>query len=402
MPLPARHAQRGVALLLFVLVVIIAAAGVFLSAWNGTSARQARQQNAAMALQQAKEAVIAHAAAVPDIDSLGYLALPDLGDASFGAIKEGNESGGFNGGNKDYTVIGKLPWSSLGIQPLRDQYGECLWYIVSGRFKNTPPTDVLNWDTPGQIDIIDGNGTLIAGNVAAIVAAPGPPLDGQNRTLADAAYTQCGGNYIAANYLDPLDAANAIKGQFNYFSGSINNRVALDSGNKQFVMADSAHFNDRFLWVTADDIFRPIMRRGDFALQISALFDYFQAQIQQPGFSIAGPRGTDKLTCPKPSFCQNWKEMFFLTQSRAPSPACATVMIFAGQRTTGQSRATPADKLDKKNYLEEPNLSAFATPTALADGFDGPSVFTPNQPWKDIVKCIPESINEAPSSQTVE
>jgi type II secretory pathway pseudopilin PulG len=399
MPSPTKHGQRGFTLLLFALLVIGIGASVFLSVWNGTRARLEREKNTALALQQAEEALIAHAATPSDINLAGYLPLPDIGIAQFGAIKEGGEAGNFLGNNKDYSAIGKLPWASLGIPPLYDQSGECLWYIVSGRFKNNPKTSALNWDTQGQIDIIDGNGTLIASNIAAVAIAPGPPVDGQSRNLADAAYTRCGGNYQAANYLDPINAANAVAGEVNYFAGSTNGQVASNDGNKKFIMASGSPFiNDRLLLITVDDIFRPIIRRSDF---MNNLLNNFQEQIKQPGFVIAGPKGTDNLTCKEkstePSLCRNWKEMFFVTQLRDDEPRppnCARVIIFAGQKKPGQNRITPDDRQNKANYLEGANLAAFATPIAATNNFDitlPPPAFMPDEPWKDIVYCIPEA-----------
>ena len=42
----------------------------------------------------------------------------------------------------------------------------------------------MNWDTQGQIDVIDGTGKMIATNLAALIAAPGQAVDRQDRTLA--------------------------------------------------------------------------------------------------------------------------------------------------------------------------------------------------------------------------
>ncbi|MDR0775686.1 MAG: hypothetical protein LBE81_03485 [Azonexus sp.] len=421
MPLPTKHGQRGFALLLFAFLVLGIGAALFLSAWDGTRARQERERNAAQALQQAKEALIGHAAMPSDINSVGYLPLPDTDDP---LLKEGSAAGNPPGNYTNYSIIGKLPWRSLRTPPLRDQHGECLWYIVSGRFKKKPKTDAaFNWDTQGQIEIIDGNGTLIASNIAAVVVAPGPPLDGQSRSLADAAFTQCGGNYQAYNYLDPINAANAVAGEVNYFAGSINGLVAPNDSNKKFIMASGSPFiNDRFLLITVDEIFRPIIRRSDFAARISDLLNdpTFVAHLQS--LEIKGPKGTAKLDCnkatappetsetPDPSryssfvsFCNNWKEMFFITQLRDDKPRppnCSRVIIFAGQKKPNQNRIPPNDE-KKENYLEGVNLAAFDTPKAESNDFDIALLpaFVPDEPWKDIVICIPE---KAPPSETIE
>lgn len=399
---PPAASQRGIALLLFVLLALGIGAMLFLSAANSGRSRLAHERLTEISLQQAKTAIIGEAASQSSITSAGYLPLPDLGYL-IGSPKEGYESGSFSGNSKNLSVIGKLPWKSLSIPPARDSEGECLWYVVSGRFKKTPKTDTLNWDTQGQIDVIDGNGTLIATNIAALIVAPDSPLDSQDRTLANAAYTECGGNYTPSNYLDPYDTSNAISGQANYFTGGTSSLVAPDSGNKQFVLASATHYNDKFVPITADDIFRPIIRRSDFAARISSLLADAGFLSQVKSITISGTKGTDNLNCGSLSdstnqtFCTNWKEMLFITQLATPasilidgssSPSCSQVVIFAGQKTAGQSRATSSNKADKSNYLEEPNLSAFATPVAVSSGFSGLSAFTPTQPSADVVKCV--------------
>ncbi|MCL2636292.1 MAG: hypothetical protein FWD50_06665, partial [Betaproteobacteria bacterium] len=223
----------------------------------------------------------------------------------------------------------------------------------------------------------------------------------------DTTYTQCGGNYVPSNYLDSVDTVNAVAGQVNYFIGG-------------------DYFNDRFLLLTIDDIYRPIIRRSDFAALISSFFDdiltndRLKAHIQK--LKIDGPKGTDNLLnwdCDKEmaeaiaegktegeanaakAFCENWKkrifnwaEIFFITQLRDDEPRppnCTRVIIFAGQKKPGQNRITSDDKQNKANYLEGANLAAFDTPTAASNNFDIAllPIFTPDEPWKDIVYCIP-------------
>lgn len=394
--------QRGAVLIAILALLGVGALYLFVKQLSSSQLRSARVQNTANALAHAKEALVGDAISQPTVASAGYLRLPDLGFVVGAA--EGNEAPNFAGNNQDYSVIGKVPWKSLGIPAFRDEHGECLWYAVSGRFKKTPPTAALNWDTLGQIDVIDGSGNLIASNLAALIVAPGRALDSQGHALSNAAYTECGGNYDARNYLDSFDNAYAISGEVNYFTGSTNNRVALNGNNKRFVMAGNDHYNDRFLAVTVDDIFRPLIRRSDFTVQISSL-------LYDPGFTfhlqalaIAGSKGTDNINCnaitniDNRTFCFNWKEMLLLTQlptpssitiDGVPSPICSRVLVFAGQRIAPQVRATAADKSNKANYLEGTNLAAFNAPIANSAAFSGPSAFNANTPGIDILRCLP-------------
>ena len=212
--------------------------------------------------------------------------------------------------------------------------------------------------------------------------------------LADPAYAQCGGNYDARNYLDAYDVANAISGEVNYFAGGINNRVSFITDDKRFVLADSDHYDDRFLFVTSDDIFTPLIRRSDFAAAIYALMN----NASFASIPIAGNKGTDNFACGTDDFCRNWREMLFLTQLPAhapvvidglPSGNCNRVLLFSGARIAGQSRVTAAEKSDKNNYLENINLASFNTPVANAANFSGASAFNWHNPGADLIRCLP-------------
>jgi hypothetical protein len=434
-----RH-QSGVALLALLTVLSLFGLYLLVGQLSATQFQAARKQSDAEAMGEAKQALIADAISESSISQAGYLRLPDLGDQLVGKERvpvEGRASPSFLDNDKDLSVIGKIPWKTLASATLRDRHGQCLWYVVSGRFKISPKTDALNWDTQGQIDIIDGKGKVIATDIAALVVAPGIALDGQQREPADeahrTAYGECGGNYNARNYLDEID--NDTITERNYFIGSTNNRLAPDGNNKSFVMthsnadndrfvtADSNANNDRFLYITGDDIFNPIIRRRDFAGAIGKLTstdDPTGRLLDDPTFqehlktiTIAGSKGTNNLKCDCKdppacktarndsfqSFCNNWKEMLFLTELAPPSSitidggpsvgVCKLVLVFAGRKAAGQIRSTVPDKADKKNYLEGGNASSFSVPTAASPNFVGASVFDWRNPSADIVRCLP-------------
>lgn len=393
----ACHArQKGIALMVMLTLLTMWGLSLFVGQFSASQLSGIRIRVSAAALTEAKQALIGNTTSKQSLISAGYLDLPDFGKPAFGTITEGQASG--TSSVKDLSVIGKIPWRTLGTIPLRDQHGECLWYAVSGRFKKTPPTDTLNWDTRGQIDVIDSNGVVIATDLAGLLIAPGAALGKQNRALGDPAYTQCGGNYDARNYLDVYDIADAISSEINYFGGSPDHNVAPDSSNKRFVMAANDHYNDSFLFITVDDIFIPLTKRSDFALAIGKLMNEgaFAAMI------ISGSKGTDNLNCKTTTidetFCKNWREMLFLTQLPTPtvitidgnpSANCNRVLFFSGRRATGQNRATPTQKADKTNYLEGTNASSFNTPLASGADFAGVSVFDWHSPENDLVRCLP-------------
>lgn len=398
--------QHGVTLLIMLVIVAIGITTALVSSLGTTVLKTARQEKTTAALAQAKDALIGYSGSQTSIAGAGYLLVPDTGWA---ATPEGNSEGTL--GARDISVIGRVPWKTIGISPLRDGQGECLWYVVSGRFKNSPKTnDYFNWDTQGQIDVIDANGHPITNNVTALIVAPGSVLDSQSRTLADPALAQCGGNYNARNYLDSYDSADSSVGEVNYFSGSTNNMLAPNTSNKRFVMANNDHYNDRFLFVTVDDIFRPIIQRNDFKNQISALLDDIVFIAYLKTFTITGTKGTGNIDgtgsvdCANTSntanqtFCKNWKEMLLLTELPAPSSItidsapttiCTRVLIFGGQKTAAQVRLTATDKSNPAMYLEGANLAAFATPIAASSNFSGASTFNANYPSVDLLRCLP-------------
>lgn len=386
-------------MIVMLVVLILGMTALLISPLNSSALQLRHEQNTFDALARAREVLIGDTVAQTPITSAGYLRLPDLGFKVGNVPSEGSAAPNFGGNSRDYSVVGKFPWRTLGLEPLRDGTGECLWYVVSGRFKNTPTTDALNWDTQGQINLADGNGNIIARNVAALIIAPGSPLDGQSRALSDPAYAQCGGNYDAQNYLDSYAASDAISGAVNYFGSSTNNRVASDTNDKLWLMAETLHYNDRFLTISGDELFRILIRRADFSAQVSSLLSdaYFQ------GVSITGSKGTDSVNCNllasnNRTFCKNWKEMLLLTALSVPSPVvidgaptanCTRVLLFGGQKNSSQLRLSITDKANPANYLEGVNLAAFATPVANAGSFSGVSTFSANVADADLLRCLP-------------
>ncbi|MFA7240527.1 MAG: calcium-binding protein [Sulfuricellaceae bacterium] len=235
---------------------------------------------------KAKEALIGYAATYRDTHAgnvFGYLPCPDMGRNPAGSEGLEDSAGCIDAGNKDKNVIGRLPWRTLGLPPLRDSNGDCLWYAVSGNFKSNTPTDLMSWDTNGQFEIFSSDGVgKIAGASAtnravAIIFSPGRALGSQSRA-PDAGINapECGGNMDAANYLDSATIGGTTFS--NYFandSTSFNaaKHVIDTAANlvKQFISGDAKDasgntiINDRLLFITPTDIFaNKVEKRSDF------------------------------------------------------------------------------------------------------------------------------------------
>lgn len=286
---PAR--QRGIALLILLAIVGMAVIFALVSGLNKSAndLARARDQKTYAALAQAKAALIAYAVAYKDTHDNpgtstyyvpGYLPCPDLGP--------GNNVEGVadtSCGATLVSAIGKLPWKTLGLDTLRDGSGECLWYAVSGTYKNSPngvsgsttSSNMMNWDTNGQFDVMDTNGTsFLTGstadtNAVAVIFAPGSSLSGQDRTTPAGWLSPtnqvpaCGGNYTASAY---LDTANGINN-----STLVTPSSPANVADTSVFIAGSASstFNDKLVYITRADIWNAIKKRTDFNNYLRAM-----------------------------------------------------------------------------------------------------------------------------------
>ena len=245
--LESLHKQSGAALIIFFLVLILAASAVLFSVLDSNSVKIERDKKTAAVLAEAKTALIGYAITYGDTHSgevHGYLPCPDTNGSTEGSAVTPC-------GNKDVSVIGRLPWRTLGLPTLHDGNGECLWYAVSGTYKNNPKTGLMNWDTNGQLQAFSSDGTLLTqpdNQVVAVIFAPGAPLSGQDRSGTTAPV--CGGNYTVTNYLD------------NDTVHSINNS---DVATGKFIQkASGGNVNDQMIFITKQDIWNAVQKRSDF------------------------------------------------------------------------------------------------------------------------------------------
>ena len=272
--------QRGIALLLLLAIVGMATLFTLVTGLNRSAGdlARARERKTHAALAQAKAALIAYAVTYKDTHDIpgssytvpGYLPCPDLGTPHFGQYYEGAAAA--NCGASRVSAIGKLPWRTLGLDALKDGSGGCLWYAVSGTYKNNPnrvsgrtaTSNMMNWDTNGQFAVVDGSGNTLAGSrpdnqAVAVIFAPGSALSGQDRTPV-AATTNCAGHYTAAAY---LETANGID----------NSVVSRTAGAQSTFIAGAAgdSFNDKLAYITRADIWNAIKKRADFNNHLRAM-----------------------------------------------------------------------------------------------------------------------------------
>ena len=145
--------QRGLALLVMVIVLILGSTFFLVKQLNSTAQRLQRTTVSTNVLAQAKDALIGYAAT--NSSRPGALPCPDRyppGDANEG--RGGSNANGLGSCPNASDRIGRLPWKTLGLPDLRDASGERMWYALSGNFLDLPASVVLNSDTPGTLNQI--------------------------------------------------------------------------------------------------------------------------------------------------------------------------------------------------------------------------------------------------------
>lgn len=209
------HRQHGAALLLLMLVVIIASASILLANVNSDDLRTRRIAGTQSLLADAKAALLEYALLNPDLNPGQPLSLPCPDIDGSGGLPEGVAHAS-DCGASGVTVVGRFPWRTLGLAAPRDAGAECLWYVVSGSYKNadTATAAMINADTNGQLQLVDLDaGIVIEGALpeerpVAMVIAAMHPVAGQARPAA-ASGAQCSPGFRRSDFLDN-DAGSGI------------------------------------------------------------------------------------------------------------------------------------------------------------------------------------------------
>lgn len=177
----SRFKQRGGAFVMFIVVLVLGGLSVLLSGLNqGIAQKTENKEQTVKVLAEAKAALIGHALTYAETHKgqpPGYLPCPDR-DGDGDADSPCNDSG--------ISTIGFFPWKTLGLEQLRDGNGDCLWYAVSGTYKNSPK-QALDNDTNGMFRIKDYKGNVLIGQkpeelAIAVLFSPGVMLANNSTT----------------------------------------------------------------------------------------------------------------------------------------------------------------------------------------------------------------------------
>ncbi len=386
---PLLRRQRGAALLVFFLMVFVLGAFGLVRQLNRNDWQSSREDATSLALAQAKEALLGYAATYRDSHSdqiNGYLPCPDTNNDGIAEASCGSQN---------ETVVGRLPWKTLGLPPLTDAGGDCLWYVVSGNAKNNPPTDVLNWDMVGLFQVRDAAGTVLTGTAPhtrpwAVVVAPGLAIGTQSRPST--AGTACSGSNNGGDYLEGIGTLTGA-----------NPALTLATADS----TKNGSNNDRGLWFGSRDVAERLKQRADFKLDIDTLLTDLQSCLNNlPQASLPAPSSANKglgifgtastatgviqkclpASTAKQNVLKNWQDNLLYAQPATVNgdSGCVGALLFAGERQNSQSRSNATERGNVAAYLEGANVSAFSSGGNLA----GNGYFAKTAPTADLARCI--------------
>lgn len=267
--------QRGVILVLLLLVFISGASLILLQRLNAAVQREDIDTGTRMALAQAREALLAWAVTHPNAP--GLLPWPDRnGDGNYdGASDCATTATSFDDGD---LFIGVLPSrqpsppceilvNGLGIA-LRDGSGEPMWYAVSRNLvrrytapigypvinpgllnaPTTPATvpwpDVGTGETYPWLTVRGPDGAIIADDVAAVLIAPGTAIGNQDRAVGNPA------DYLDAVTVGGVTYSNADADE-DFIIHPQTDRSAGGAGD----------FNDQLVFITARELLAAVEQR---------------------------------------------------------------------------------------------------------------------------------------------
>lgn len=256
------YQQRGAALLLTMLIVIMTTSAILLSHLSRDDLRTRRLLETRSVLAMAKTALVDYALVNPDVNFGRSISLP---------CPDIDDTGGFDDGSAHTTscgvtgetVVGRLPWRTLGVEAVKDATSTCLWYVVSGSYKDadTETAAMINTDSNGQLQLVNlASGNVIEGlapedRPVAMVIAAMQATDSQTRP-ASVPGSPCAPGANPINYLD-TDIGSGISNAALTGLGDTIDIIATYPGRNE-------EHNDRVITISRRDIARRVNRRADF------------------------------------------------------------------------------------------------------------------------------------------
>lgn len=275
--------QRGIVLVALVAMLALGALGYLLSSLNAAASQRPAviSHGNGDALELARRALLGWAAQnaidgsdinpgrLPCPEAAGYIGDPD---------NEGIMSPFCGAG----TVIGRLPWRTLGLPKLTDGTGEPLWYVVSNGWKLNVGGALLgiNSNSVGQLAVNAQSNAAVA-----LIIAPGPAFNfspNANQLAAGCVARSQARGVTPPNYRDYVECHDIA-------AASLRTAVVDNTSN--------AVFNDQVVVVTAADVLAavegPVAARikRDVVPQLKSVYASAQwgASAANPIFPFAAP-----------------------------------------------------------------------------------------------------------------
>jgi hypothetical protein len=163
--------------------------------------------------------------------------------------------------------------------------------------------------------------------------------------------------------------------------------------------------NDQMLFITRQDIWNAIKKRNDFGAFVAKLLQPTMAYLPTTVDFSTTPTPTDNadatVGCLRISrlrqgyiYSNDWQDNVLYARPKSGGacsplyvngfPCTYGVVIFPGERNTGQTRITNTDKNTWSNYLEGANLTTFITG---GTSFSGATSYSPASPSTDVLAC---------------
>lgn len=338
-----RRRNHGFVLLLIVLSILVIGGVTVLSLIASRSTSQARvaeaaQQSSAV-LNRAKEALLAYV--IQKVDGgqgarLGNLPMPDVVNSGGTAISYDGKSdsrclsslgaSGLPGVAPSTTALrlnqrclGKFPWSSLqlevGVVEAHDPLGLVPWLAISPNLNfDDGCLKRLNSDTPSWnivpgatacpaadntipypwMTVVDASGNVLSNRVAAILIAPGGPIQTTGRNqVRTAASPGAPGDYLDAIAV-PLGCTSTCTATFDNANLS-NTFIQIPPGthfpanaeNTMLAGTPLTSFNDHLIFITIDEIVEHLERRVLAEMKSSLIA--FKSKSVSPTVSLGLP-----------------------------------------------------------------------------------------------------------------
>ena len=233
--------QGGFVAVVMLLLLVIGSLYLIVTGLSTAAEAGRRHQEdvTALALQQAKEALIARAAL--DDNRPGSLPCPDLNNDGVADLLFGNNCPAY---------VGRLPWKTLGLPDLRDATGERLWYALSQNFTDSEGFRI-NSDVQGTLVV---PGMAPTGGIVAIVIAPGAIVAKSDGTGTQQRSGASGGSpdlTCAWGVHENCKIANYLEGQNATVDLTYEQSARCERGD----CPGGVPFNDQLMVITHADLF---------------------------------------------------------------------------------------------------------------------------------------------------